>query len=560
MKKTYFRGKSAKAVILSLITVVIIVAVFALNVVLNYVGTNNLAYLDMTPEGLYTVSDGMEEFCREILDKTDENGEKKQIEITFCTDLDYIVRSEELRVTYFMALALSKKFDNLSVKSVNVTYNPTAVAKYKTTSRSEISPSDIIISYGNKYRIATSASFWTTDTDGNDFSYNGEYKLASILASLAAINSPVAYFVTDHGETFYNPDEPESEMSLSTAYFADLLTERGLRIETLVLSEVDEIPDDCALLIINNPTRDIDTNPDKYGDYSYVSDAEKIDRFLIERLGSLIVNKAYDVKLPVLESLLSEWGIAFGEGIVEDEAIEYSSPTDDDYNILGVYDTDDESFGSAFYGDYSGLSSAPDMLFRNSGYIYCSYNSGEASPEPGGYNASKTYASFIGTTDDAIAVKGQGDTYQTAERGFKSLCAVSTRTHLDSITGENDFSYVLASNSEYFYSNDILGNTSFANYDILASLITTISRTERYAPISLGGSSPNSTSFGGKQLVDMTLRDYASNVYSWDGTEVVKVNKALTDTSVVWYTVIAFVAPITVIVLGFVIVLKRRHR
>ncbi len=560
MKKSYFRGKSKRTAVFSLITLVLIIALFALNIVLDYFGTQNLVYLDMTPEGLYTVSDGMEEFCHEILDKTDENGKKKEIKITFCTDLDYIVRSEELRVTYFMALALSKKFDNISVERVNVRYNPTTVAKYKTTSRSNISQSDIIISYGNKYRIIGAPSFWTVDSDGKDFSYNGEYKLASVLASLTAINSPVAYFVTDHGEAFYNPKEPESEMSLSMACFADLLTERGLRIDTLRLSEVDKIPEDCALLIINNPTRDLDTYPDQYGDYKYVSDAEKIDRFLIEELGSLIVNKPYTTRLPVLESLLSEWGIAFGEGIVEDEAIEYSSPTDSDYNILGVYDTDNESFGSAFYGNYSTLSSAPDMLFRNSGYIYCSYGSGEVGHEPGGYNASKTYASFIGTTDDAIAVRGQGDTTQTAERGFKSLVAVSTRTHLDGVTGEDDFSYVLASNSEYFYSNDILGNASFANYDILASLITTISRTERYAPINLGGSSPNSSSFGGKQLVDMTLRDYAMNVYSWDGKEVVKVNRALTDSAVAWYTVIAFAAPVAVTALGFVIILKRRHR
>jgi hypothetical protein len=39
------------------------------------------------------------------------------------------------------------------------------------------------------------------------------------------------------------------------ASFADLLTERGLNIKTLELSAVDKIPDDCAVLIINNPQR-----------------------------------------------------------------------------------------------------------------------------------------------------------------------------------------------------------------------------------------------------------------------------------------------------------------
>ena len=137
---------------------------------------------------------------------------------------------------------------------------------------------------------------------------------------------------------------------------------------------------------------------------------------------------------------------------------------------------------------------------------------------------------------------------------------MSTRTHKDAYTGDDDFSYIVASNSEFFYSNDILGNTSFANYDILSSLITTVSRTERYAPISLGGTSPNSSSFGGKQLVDMELKDYPENVYSPDAMNVIKVNRALTDSAIVWYTVLAFVLPVGAAVTGIVIVLKRKYR
>ena len=555
MKKLFLQGGNKRTVIFSLITAFLIVAVFALNILLNYFGMRNLVYIDLTPEGLYTVSDGMEKYCEELFGK--ENTEDKKIKITFCTDPDYIVRSEKLRVTYFMALSLSKSFDNIEVECINVRYNPTAVAKYKTTSRTDISASDIIVSYGNKYRIATDESFWTQNSDGVLFSYNGEYKLASLFASLTAINSPVAYFVTDHGETYYDPTAPDSAMSVSMASFADLLIERGLNIKTLELSAVDKIPDDCAVLIINNPTEDLKTDPDKYGNYSYISDAEKIDRFLIDRLGTLIVNKAYDRELPVLESLLAEWGIAFGDGMVEDDNIRYESPMNDGYYLTGVYDKDELSFGSAFYENYANLSSAPDMLFKNSGYVYCSYGDGEATSEPGSYNAAKTYASFIGTTADAVSVvPGVGNTSE----GFKSLAAVSTRTHIDGYTGESDFSYVVASNSEYFYSNDILGNTSFSNYDILSSLITTVSRTERYAPIDLGGTSPNSSSFGGKQLVNMELHDYPENVYSPDASEVIKVNKALTDGAVVWYTVLVCVIPVGAAVLGFVIVLKRKYR
>ena len=560
MKKSFFKGKSKRTRLFSLITVLLIAGLLFLNIFVRSIGIQGLVYLDMTPEGFYTMTDKMEEVCRELLE-TKEGEEEKDIKIIFCTDPDYILRSTEARVTYFMSLALRNRFDNVTVETVNVQYNPTAVATYKTTSREEIKPTDVIISCGARYRIVSLDSFWISDTEGNSFSYNGEYKLATILASLTAINAPAAYFVTDHGETYYDPDSPDAPMSIETAYFADLLTECGLRIKTLSLSDpaLERIPEDCALLIINNPTSDLRTDKDGYGTMSYVSEAEKIDRYLVNELGSLIVNKPYDSEpFPVLESLLSEWGIGFGEGLVKDDEREYSSPTDELYNLLGVYDTDNENYGSAFYGEYASLSSAPDMLFKESGYLYCTFSGGDSVPESGSYNTSRDFASFIGTTDKAIATAGRDDTAQTAAAGFKSLAAVAARTYLDGTTTENDFSYIFASNSEYFFSNEILGNASFSNYDIMRSVISNLSRTDRHVTIDLGGSSPNSTSYGGKQIVDMTLKDYAHDIYSPDGKEVVKTNRGFSESAQVWFTIIALIAPVSAFTVGCVVFIKRK--
>ena len=106
---------------------------------------------DLTSEGFYTLSDKMVEVCENILDPDD--GDKKEIEITFCTDPDYLIGSDAMRATYFMALALQKKFDNVSVKTVNIALDPTAVSMYRTTSRDDITASDVIFSYGAKYKI-----------------------------------------------------------------------------------------------------------------------------------------------------------------------------------------------------------------------------------------------------------------------------------------------------------------------------------------------------------------------------------------------------------------------
>lgn len=559
MNRSFFKGRSRRTKIFTLITACLVVLVTALTPLIGRASLNARAYIDLTPERLYTISDRMDEVLHEIL--TPESEEVGEIEIIFCTDPDYIVKSTELRTTYFMALGIRNRFDNVSVKTVNLRYNPTAVSRFKTTSRQQINASDIIITYGQKYRIASAASFWTSDSSsGKLFSYNGEYKLANILASLTAINAPGAYFVTDHGESYYDAENPDSAMSIDNAYFADLLTERGLAIKTLKLSEVDKIPEDCALLIINNPKTDLGTEPDEYGSFDYVSEAEKIDAYLVDRAGSLIVNKPYDsTPMPVLESLMREWGIGFGGGVVSDEERLYDSPTDDYLNVLGVYDKDDDSFGSAFYGDYAKLSSAPDMIFKDTGYVYCSFTTDEVTPEPGAYGTTRTYASFIGTTDGAIAIASPGSTEQTAGAGFKSLAAVSTRRFLDSDTAEDRFSYVFASNSEHFYSNEVLGNPSFANYDVMSSVITSLSRTDRYVTTDLGGTSLNSPSYGGKQLVDMELKNYAHNVYSPNAQDVVRTNRAFTETARGWFLAIAMIAPTAALVTGIVVFIRRKY-
>lgn len=552
MKKSIFKGKSTRTKIFSVITLVGIVLLLGLNLGLTYLGGQHLFMTDLTIEGIYTVSDKMLEVCHAMLDP-DENGKAGKIKITFCTDPDYLIASDKMRATYFMALALRNKFDNVEVETVNVALNPTAVSMYKTTSRDSISSSDIIFSYGAKYKIADGTTFWTKD----NFSYNGEYRVASIIASLLAIEKPVAYFVTDHGETYYDPIAPESEMSKSVGAFADLLTERGLEIKTLLLSEVQNIPDDCALLIINNPTSDFLYDSDRLDEFGYVSDIEKIDRYLMRPSGAVMFNKAYDVTLPNFENYCKEWGISFGNAQVYDEenALFTNLTGESDNSVFsGVYDANEQNFGYAYYGGYSTLSSAPKMVFSNTGYIYCSMNLSNTMIDPGNEYGSRNYAAFIGTSKNAYHLDGSAQ-----DVGEKTLVAAGVRKNLDSYTSENSTAYLFCSNSSDFFSNELLGNSSYANYDVLASVVSNISRTDRYATIELGGLSLNSPSFGGKQMASTTLSDSPSKVYSWDAKEVIKYNKGLSETAVVIYTVIVMAVPTAAAVLGIVVFIKRKY-
>ena len=552
MKKSIFKGKSTRTKIFTVITVVGIVLLLGLNIGLTYLGGQRLFMTDLTPEGVYTLSDKMLEVCHQMLDP-DENGNVKNIKITFCTDPDYLIASDKLRATYFMALSLRNKFDNVEVETVNVALDPTAVSMYKTTSRDTVSSSDVIFSYGAKYKIIDATGFWTSD----NFSYNGEYRVASIIASLIAIDRPKAYFLTDNGASYYDPASPDSEMSKSLGSLADLLEERGLEIKTLRLSEVAAIPEDCALLIINNPTSDFAYDEDKLDQFDYVSDLEKIDRYLMGESAAVFFNKAYDVTLPNFENYCKEWGISFGNTQVYDgdnALFTTMGGESDDSVFSGVYDTDKLNFGYAYYGGYSALSSAPKMVFSNTGYLYCSMELSESMPDPGNKYASRNYAAFIGTSDNAYFYRDSAK-----DIGERTLVAAGVRRNLDSYTSENSTTYLFCANSADFFSNDLLGNTSYANYDVLASVISNISRTDRYATIELGGLSLNSPSFGGKQMASTTLSNTPSQVYSWDAKEVVKYNKGLSNTAITIYTVIIMCVPVVGLALGITVYIKRKY-
>ena len=285
MKGNLFKGKSRRTKLFTVITLASVVILLGLNLVLSYFGQQKTIFLDMTPEGLYTLSDLMVEECDEMFKELKEKNENQKVKIIFCTDPDYLTASTESRLTYFMALKLQNQYPGMvDVETVNVRMNPTAVAKYKTTSLSKINASDVIVSYGDRYRIMSSQKFWVVGS--NDiYHYNGEYRIASLIKSVTAISQPIAYFVTDHNETYYDPQSPESEMSISMAGFADLLTDRGLDIKTLRLSEVERVPDDCALLIINNPKTDFTYDESRLDEFGYVSDTEKLDRYLVMKQG-----------------------------------------------------------------------------------------------------------------------------------------------------------------------------------------------------------------------------------------------------------------------------------
>ena len=545
------------------ITAAAVVLLLVVNIIMSHVGLFKAFYIDLTPEELYTATDMMIEECSFIdeLGKTDGD---KEVKITFCTDPDHLMSSVVTRYTYALALKLQNKFKNLKVECINVANNPMALAQYKKTSLTELDVSNIIVSYGDRYRIAGAMNFWTT----NYFSYDGEYKLANLIRSVTAINQPKAYFVTDCGAEYYDEENPESEMSLDYAYFYDILIQSGLDVRKLSLYDEGEIPDDCALLMIINPKSDFLADESQFDSMSYISPLEKVDNFLMGNQGAVIATRDYDKDLELnnFDDFLYEWGFDFGQSLVKDKE---NCEGGDSTNIEIEYETDENSYANAIYGDFANLISAPATVVTDSGYIKCSFGNFVQKNESGSMIVTRNYEPFFTTHDTAGAYLYSSETgnYKDSTTldgdnvGALDLAALSIRQNFDTVSAEYTYSYLFCSASAGLFKSDVLGKAYYANYEITAALIDNISRVDDYASIHLGSSSMNSKKFGGKQIQNATLKPEDEMIYTQneEGTPILKkTNYGLGTAGKIIFTSAAMLLPVSLLVAGVIIVIKRK--
>ena len=171
MKNNSHAGKNSRTKIFTVITATAVILLLALNLWVSSFGIFGNAYIDMTPEGLYTLTPKMVQICREVFCTSDGEPRDPGITITFCNDPDYLIDDVSTRLIYYMAIALSKKFDNCEVETVNVKMNPTTVAKYKTTSLTDIKPNDVIISYGSRLYVFPSTIYFASPSRNMYISY-----------------------------------------------------------------------------------------------------------------------------------------------------------------------------------------------------------------------------------------------------------------------------------------------------------------------------------------------------------------------------------------------------
>ncbi len=548
-KKKTEKGKKAKSRSLHIaLSALILVAAFLLGIGVNWLKLSLNSYIDLTENGLYTPTKA---FLKEVERIEDD------VKIIFCADPDTLLENQTTRYVYIMARALERRMPNIKVETYNVAEDPTKVQEYRTTSASEINWDQVIVSCEKRYRILSAVSFWSYMESGETpVAFDGEYRLATALLSITAVNRPVAYFTKGHGEKVYDPDDIDAPHNESTYAFYDLLIECGLSVKPLDL-EREEIPSDCVLLILNGPTADYKTAGAENGNFQLgtVGPIEKIDRYL-DTAGSLMVFKDPSVSLPVLEEYMEEWGIHYvnGETVRDSENAILDGEGIAGSKLIATYPTEERyPIGHSFYSDVGNLVTAPHTVVAGSGRLTCSWGSDQRYVSEG---VSEATSPLLLSSPKAQSYNTLGEVTDT--KGDYTLASISMRKYQKD--AESRFAYVFAAADTSLSDSEYLENRAYGNYDVLFSIVRSISRTDAYASDSLGGLNANTDMYGGKRLTVDSLS--ASDVTEYDNTlgKRVLVYHGLTNTAKAVWTVLLLVPSLGFLVFGAVYCLRRRYR
>ena len=201
---------------------------------------------------------------------------------------------------------------------------PTFAAQY---GASDVSTGSLIVVSGENNVVLDAADLYEYDysdyytTGSANVTFGGEKQITSAIYKLTAAEETHAYYTTNHGEQALTSSLTEAlEAQNITAQPLDLLT--------------STIPDDCDLLIINDPTSDFASD-------GLVDEISQLQTYLENGGRVLLTTNGYD-ETPNLDAVMAQFGLAREAGLgVEGDSSHalYGYP----YSLFPDYGTTDES-------------------------------------------------------------------------------------------------------------------------------------------------------------------------------------------------------------------------
>ena len=523
------------------LTVAIIAAVILVNAIVTALVHKNELYLDMTAENVFTLSDE----AKLCLDPLAQNN--RRVKIIFCAAEDEIEADPYTYYAYHTAKDIREYLGDecVELEFVDIIKNPTKLKGYFTGE--SVSPNAYAIILAGQVkdengqwkdaysRVYSATALFLGDSTGQTaIGYNGEQRLVSGILTVTQTEQPVVCFTKNHGESL--PD--------GTA-FKVLLEDCGFKVQTIDLWN-EEIPADCSLVIVNNPTSDFKA----VSEYSQISEITKLEKFLEEKHALMVfldseTGSDYGVngRLPNLEDFLGQWGIGLARqsdesGIVSSCYMIEERSEDKLSSVVNVGTYIRGGLGRSINDKLLDMDVQPTVLFPQPAALINTYRDKDVTTDSKSgveytvykndtnMNGRRCYDVFTSSAGATAVLNG----HEAALTGPFSYMKITRETHEDHSTASGEsYSYVMACSSSQFVANGALVG-QYGNHAVLTRACHEM------------GVTAVSVSIDAKYFTDTTI-------------ETITVGAVNT------YTVIFTVIPaLAIFVTGVVIMVRRRYR
>ena len=296
-KKSDKRSRTLKVFSITSIFIAIAI-VIGLNLIFDSTIGEKLQW-DMTSTQIYSIGDTTKEILADL---------QKDVEIIGLFSLDESMKSAQY---YSDIIPMLEDYERNSNGRVTLSYidsmaNPAIIESQENgldpNKTLGIGPGDFAVRCGKKVRRISLSSCFPEDQNGQR-SNSTEMNFSGAIMSVISDESYKAYFVTNHNENSYEKITP-------------LLTANNFEVEAINTTALEEIPDDCSLLIYNHPKMDLSE-----------LETDSLMKYMQEQGGKLMVIAGFDdgqlIKLPNLNEVLNFMNLDLSEAIIAESDESY---------------------------------------------------------------------------------------------------------------------------------------------------------------------------------------------------------------------------------------------
>lgn len=422
---TSLQGRNGLFAAISILVVIAIVVILNLAVGLL---PSNVLQKDLSSEKIYTVSDT----SREILSNLDAN-----VEVIVLAPTDGV----DQRISTYLDLYCGLS-DKVTLKNIDTTLYPSALSEYDTDSSSVVvvrnadTGKQQIIPFDDILVMDMYSYYYYGQVSYTDFDAEGQ--LTSAINLVTTDSAHTVYCDTGHGEAALG-----SQVS-------DLIEKNNLTTQDVNLLTDGGVPEDCELLLFNQPTSDLSAD-----------ELEQVEHFMVQggQVMVILSSETDAASFPNLNSLTTSYGISILEGALADQANFY------------------QYFGSAyiFFPTLSTSDSITSGLSADS-YVMVGYDgTNQVSPaiplqtvEPTVEGV--TVTSFLTTSDSGVAYVSQ-DNYTTGSYSVGAYASdENTGARLTVISADSFIDDALVSSFTGVSNLQVFMNALTASFDDMETI------------------------------------------------------------------------------------------